>query len=167
MASVTLNSAYSIKYALLPILLLASVVVRAEPTYLKCDLLSRPNYQQFSSEKQKDEFFKNMYLSGRAVYVLPPPEVWIVDLENDQVRSPEIGEDTGVSDWHIVRNLEVTEGMIVGKTRLGSVFELNRISLKLSYTKFLAEKGVSVQGIDLPIFSTWTFQCAASKAPAV
>ncbi len=149
------------KYPLLASLLFASFSAHAGPTYLKCNLLSAPYYQQFSSEDQKIAFIKSMFLRGRAGYIDPPSETWVVDLDNGQVRSPE------ADDRFIVRNLEVTEGKILGKTDFGSVFDLNRISLKLSYTKFLGEEGFNVQGINVPISSTWTFQCTASKAPAV
>lgn len=149
------------RYPLFAILLLASSTAYAEPIYLRCDLLSAPSYQRFSSEEQETAFIRSMILSGSAGYLVPPSKTWIIDLEHGQVRNPEAG------DRFVVRNLEVSEGRIVGKTDFGSVFDLNRISLNLSYTKFLGEEGINFQGIAVPTSSTWTFQCNASKAPVV
>lgn len=155
------------KYPLIAALLFASFTAQAAPTYLKCDLLSPPNYQQFSSTEQRTAFIRSMLLSGNAGYIDPPSETWVVDLENGQIRSPEDSDSPETSEWFTVRDLKVTEGRILGKTKFGSVFDLNRISLKLSYTKLLGEESFKVQGITVPTTSTWTYQCSASKAPSV
>lgn len=99
-------------------------------------------------------------MQGQVGYIISPADTWIIDLEKGEISSPDENE------FSTVRNLKVTKGSIRGTTEIGNAFFLNRISLKLSYTRFLNQKGVTIQNIQLPQSSTWTFQCKATKAPA-
>lgn len=127
-----------------------------EPSYLKCELVSAPKSQQFTSQRQKDAFLAGIFKKGMAGYVAPPSATWKVDLYADQVEDLENGPR-----W-TVKNLKVTEGFIEGKTEFGSDFLLSRVTGQLSYIKYSGTQSFSLEGISVPTYAVWVYQCSAT-----
>lgn len=143
------------KYLFIAAVLAPGVAV-AEPSYLKCELVSAPKYQQFTSQRQKDAFLSGIYEKGMAGYVVPPSATWKVDLDAGQIEDLENGPR-----W-TVKNLKVTEGFIEGKTEFGSDFLLSRVTGQLSYVKYSGTESFVQEGIDVPTYAVWVYQCSAT-----
>lgn len=130
----------------------------ALPVYLSCQPISSPDYQRFRSAQQKDAFIQGVFALGQASYLLPPSKTWMVDIDANRV--VDLEEQAEKSS---IRGAEISEGMILGRDGYGDTFELNRVSGKLSFTKYSGTKSFVVEGITVPTSATWTFQCKASK----
>ncbi len=72
----------------------------------------------------------------------------VVDLEDDAIKSS-------------IKGAEITEGIVLGRDGYGDKFELNRVSGKLSFTKYSGADSFVVEGITVPTSATWLFQCTA------
>ncbi|WP_157173525.1 hypothetical protein [Stenotrophomonas maltophilia] len=135
---------------------LAPGVAMAKPSYLKCELVSAPKYQQFTSQRQKDAFLAGILDKGIMGFVVPPSATWKVDLDAGQVEDLENGPR-----W-TVKSLNVTEAYIEGKTDFGSDFLLSRVTGQLSYTKYSGIDSFVLEGINVPTYGVWVYQCSAS-----
>lgn len=135
---------------------LAPGVAMAKPSYLKCELVSAPKYQQFTSQRQKDAFLAGILDKGIMGFVVPPSATWKVDLDAGQVEDLENGPR-----W-TVKNVKVTEGFIEGKTEFGSDFLLSRVTGQLSYIKYSGIDSFVLEGINVPTYGVWVYQCSAS-----
>ncbi|HHA2457774.1 TPA: hypothetical protein ACOENU_000260 [Stenotrophomonas maltophilia] len=128
----------------------------AKPSYLKCELVSAPKYQQFTSQRQKDTFLAGILDKGVMGFVVPPSATWKVDLDAGQVEDLENGPR-----W-TVKSLKVTEAYIEGKTDFGSDFLLSRVTGQLSYIKYSGIDSFVLEGINVPTYGVWVYQCSAS-----
>lgn len=135
---------------------LAPGVAMAKPSYLKCELVSAPKYQQFTSQRQKDAFLAGIFEKGIAGFVVPPSSTWKIDLDAGQVEDLENGPRWAVKD------LKVTDGFIEGKTQFGSEFLLGRVTGQLSYIKYSGIESFVLEGITVPTYGVWVYQCSAT-----
>ncbi|WP_143048218.1 MULTISPECIES: hypothetical protein [Stenotrophomonas] len=135
---------------------LAPGVAMAKPSYLKCELVSAPKYQQFTSQRQKDAFLAGILEKGIMGFVVPPSATWKIDLDAGQVEDLENGPRWAVKD------LKVTDGFIEGKTGFGSDFLLSRVTGQLSYIKYSGIDSFALEGITVPTYGVWVYQCSAT-----
>ncbi|MBA0432593.1 hypothetical protein D7Y53_22030 [Stenotrophomonas maltophilia] len=133
----------------------------AKASYLKCELVSAPKYQQFTSQRQKDAFLAGILDKGMMGFVVPPSATWKVDIDGGQVEDLENGPR-----W-TVKNLKVTEGFIEGKTEFGSDFLLSRVTGQLSYIKYSGTENFVLEGITVPTYGVWVYQCSATDERVV
>lgn len=140
---------------------LAPGVAIAKPSYLMCELVSAPKYQQFTSQRQKDAFLAGILDKGMMGFVVPPSATWKIDLDAGQVEDLENGPRWAVKD------LKVTEGFIEGKTQFGSEFLLSRVTGQLSYIKYSGIDSFALEGITVPTYGVWVYQCSATDERVV
>lgn len=125
---------------------------------LDCRMTKQPQFWNVvQSTGKMTEFAGAAFESGYMGLIVPPAGTWSIDFGKHEIMA---GDGSGTP----YRIATLTETNLKGFDRFQGEFNLNRLSGELQIYR-QADNNITIMGLRIPAFFSWTYRCSRSTSP--